>query len=230
MKNIAIITAMDSEYNAVRSLYDFREAEGSVRARVNGKSIWLIKSGIGKVNGALAAASACRLGADLVISTGVAGGLDASLSQGDIVLADKCCYYDVWCGEPNELGQVQGLPLYYPTAEKLVVEILRQAKTDFHFLTGLTVTGDKFLTDENKLREIKQNYNGALAVDMESAAIAQACYLHNKRPYLSLRLISDVVGKPNQTEEYDQFWENFPTKSSEVLDFVLKTICSLDCY
>ena len=82
---------MESEFNAVCAQYDFICDKDVARATVYGKEILLIKSGIGKVHGALAAAKACNGGADLVITTGLAGGIDASLTQGDIVLAEKVC-------------------------------------------------------------------------------------------------------------------------------------------
>lgn len=89
MTTTAIITAMESEYDSVRKLYDFDENGDYPRAHVYGRNILLVKAGIGKVNAALAAQKACDAGADLVISTGLAGGIDTSLRQGDIVLAEK---------------------------------------------------------------------------------------------------------------------------------------------
>ena len=124
MTTTAIITAMESEYDSVRKLYDFDENGDYPRAHVYGRNILLVKAGIGKVNAALAAQKACDAGADLVISTGLAGGIDTSLRQGDIVLAEKVCYHDVWCGEPNQRGQVQGLPLYFEPRPEMMEKII----------------------------------------------------------------------------------------------------------
>ncbi len=217
---IAVITAMDSEYNAINSLYGFALGKGEASAQAHGQQIMLIKSGIGKVNAALAAQKACAAGAELVITTGLAGGIDCSLAQGDVVLADNVCYHDVWCGEPNANGQVQGLPLYYPAAPEWFKKILAAAPENY-FHTGLTVTGDQFLTKPERLKEIKAAFPSALAVDMESAAIAQTCLLNNC-PYLSLRIVSDVVGKPGQEEDYRNFWQNVPYKAAEMLDVALQ--------
>lgn len=84
MTTTAIITAMESEYDSVRKLYDFDENGDYPCAHVYGRNILLVKSGIGKVNAALAAQKACDAGADLVISTGLAGGIDTSLRQGTL--------------------------------------------------------------------------------------------------------------------------------------------------
>lgn len=222
MKKIAIITAMESEFNAVCALYNFTGDNNMARAISDGKEIVLIKSGIGKVNGALAAVTACAEKADLVITTGLAGGIDSSLSQGDIVLAEKVCYHDVWCGEPNAKGQVQDMPLYYETPAAIIPKILKNAPQNYFHL-GLTVTGDQFLTDPVQLSKIKADFPSALAVDMESAAIAQACYLH-QTPFMSLRIISDVVGKTGQKEQYKTFWQNVPHKAAQMVDIVLKSL------
>lgn len=223
MKTIAIITAMESEYNAVRALYRFSEnTSGIAEASVYGKNILLIRSGIGKVNGTLAAVKALENHADLVVTTGLAGGIDSSLSQGDIVLAKKVCYHDVWCGAPNAKGQVQDMPLYYETPAEILQKLQSNAPADY-FKYGLTVTGDQFLTDAARLKEIKAEFKDALAVDMESTAIAQTCYLNNTA-FMSLRIISDVVGKAEQQAQYENFWRNVPHKASEMVDVVLKSL------
>ncbi|MCM1324677.1 MAG: 5'-methylthioadenosine/S-adenosylhomocysteine nucleosidase [Acetobacter sp.] len=222
MNTIAIITAMESEYNAIHSQYKFIDSQSGSIAEIYGKKVLLIKSGIGKVHGALATAKACLTGADLVITTGLAGGIDSSLRQGDVVLAEKVCYHDVWCGAPNAKGQVQDMPLYYETPQNILEKCLQNAPRGY-FHQGMTVTGDQFLTDAIRLKEIKTDFPEGLAVDMESAAVAQTCHLNNI-PFISLRIISDVVGKPEQQEMYDAFWQNVPHKAAEMVDIVLKNI------
>lgn len=218
---IAIITAMKSEYAAVKKLYDFEGDNQKAEAEAYGNKVILILSGMGKVNATIATERAIREEkADLVINTGLAGGIDSSLDQGDIVLAQKVAYHDVWCGEGNAMGQMQGMPLYYDSPVDIIQKISAIAPD---FKLGLMVTGDQFLTDVNRLKEIKSNFPEALAVDMESAAVAQTCHI-NKKPYISLRIISDVVGKPGQVEEYQTFRENMPNQAAEMLDKTLKAI------
>ena len=220
MKKIAIITAMQSEYEAIKSLYAFSGDNLESNATAYEKEILLLKSGIGKVNAALTANKACRLKADLVISTGLAGGIDDCLKQGDAVLADKVCYHDVDCGDGYAIGQVQGLSLYFTSP----ADIIRQISQKTEILKiGLTVTGDQFLTAPERLKQIKKAFPTALAVDMESAAIAQTCYLNNI-PFISLRIISDVVGKKSQMEEYNNFWQNVPHLATQMIDMAIKAI------
>ena len=223
MNTIAIITAMDSEFNAILSLYDFKLNNANImEASAHNRTIYLIKSGIGKVNAALCANFAIQNGADMVLNTGLAGGISDDLNQGDVVLADKVCYHDVWCGEPNLKGQVQDMPLFYKIGEDLLLKLQNVAK-DNGYKIGLAVTGDQFLTDVNRLMQIKEDFPEAIAVDMESAAIAQTCYVNNK-PFLSLRIISDVVGKTNQVEQYNAFWQNMPQMASIMVDRIIQSL------
>jgi len=218
---IAIITAMESEYAAVKKLYNFVGDNQKAEAEAYGKKVVLILSGIGKVNATIATERAIREnGADLVINTGLAGGIDSSLDQGDIVLAEKVCYHDVWCGGENAIGQIQDMPLYFDAPQDIIKKVSAAAP---EFKLGLTVTGDQFLTDVNRLKEIKEAFPSALAVDMESAAVAHTCYV-NKKPYISLRIISDVVGKPGQVEQFENFWKNMPDEAADMLDKTLKAI------
>lgn len=217
---VAIITAMQCEFDAVYSLYDFKGNSTEAEAKIYDKEVLLIKSGMGKVNAAYATTMAYQKGADLIINTGLAGGIDKSLRQGNIVLAEKVCYHDVDCGLGQMIGQVQDLPLYYESPTDIIKKI-SQACPDFK--VGLTLTGDQFLTDVNRLKEIKENFIKGLAVDMESASVAQVCYLCQK-PFLSLRIISDVVGIKEQEEQYKKFWDKLPQHAADMLDRVLKVL------
>ena len=83
------------------------------------------------------------------------------------------------------------------------------------------MTGDQFITDETQLLQIKSDFPQGLAVDMESAAIAQVCHIFQK-DCISLRIISDVVGKEGQMEQYNNFWKNMPTQAADMLDKILQ--------
>ena len=72
-----------------------------------------MKCGIGKVNAAVRLSELINVFApDMVVNTGVAGGIDTEVNVGDVVVGRQCCYHDVWCGE-GAWGQMQGLPLYF---------------------------------------------------------------------------------------------------------------------
>ena len=93
--------------------------------------------------------------------------------------------------------------------------------TDIH--GGLICTGDKFITDREELNVIKQNFPEGLAVDMESAAIAQVCYLYQV-PFISFRIISDTPGAEKHWEQYKNFWGEIADNSFRVTETFLKAL------
>ena len=71
-------------------------------------------SGIGKVNAAAAATEMILSDRpDCIINSGCAGSLKADVRVMDVVIGAQCAYQDVWCGEPNLPGQVEGEPQRY---------------------------------------------------------------------------------------------------------------------
>ncbi|MBP5196994.1 MAG: 5'-nucleosidase, partial [Bacteroidaceae bacterium] len=55
----------------------------------------------------------------------------------------------------------------------------------------------------------------AKAVDMESCAIAQTCYIY-KVPFISFRLISDIPLRDTDASQYHNFWDTVAEKSFQV--------------
>ena len=56
----------------------------------------------------------------------------------------------------------------------------------------------------------------AVAVDMESGAIAQVCYLRDI-PFLAIRVVSDTPGTEDQLQQYADFWSLAPKTTFSVL-------------
>ena len=123
---IGIISAMDSEHRRlVERLQDkntsgdgsFRYVEGTL----GGNHLILTQCGIGKVSAAVGASELIRrFSPDCIVSTGVAGGIDACLKVTDVVASQRLVYHDVWCGDGNEYGQVQGFPASYEGCPSLL--------------------------------------------------------------------------------------------------------------
>ena len=202
---IGVIIAMDIEYRQMR------DAIGGETGRLGNNDIVLWRCGVGKVN---AAVGTMRLiqqhHPDAIISTGLAGGIDPQMRVMDVLAATQCVYHDVDCGGisqdgPCVLGQVQGLPARYDADPRLLDVALQVPATDERLVTGLICTGDQFITDRERQNIIKRHFPDGLACDMESAAIAQTCYLM-KVPFLSLRVISDT---PGRTDDHQQQWGDF---------------------
>ena len=182
-----------------------------VEGRLGSNELVLTQCGIGKVNAAMGTTELIRrYRPQCVISTGVAGGIDKRLRVADVVVSQRVVYHDVWCGEGCAWGQVQGLPLYFEGCEQLVQ--LALSLNDARILTGLICTGDRFITDRHELDAIKAAFPDGLAVDMESAAIAQVCQVYGT-PFVSFRIISDTPGVDDHLAQYADFWGEMADRS-----------------
>ena len=83
-------------------------------------------------------------------------------------------------------------------------------------------TGDQFITQNAVLQQIKQNFSSALAVDMESAAMAHVCYLR-KVPFVSIRIISDTpFAEKENINQYFDFFETAPKRTFEILKKIIQ--------
>lgn len=202
---IAIIAAMDKEATLLKQFA--------------GDDVVIATSGIGKVAAALKTAEIIHNHhPDLIINSGVAGGLQSSLEIGDVVCGKTIAYHDVWCGNPNLYGQVQGFPPFYASDARFVPFLNQDIKN------GLIVSGDKFISSPEDQADILKHFPNALAVDMESAAVAQTCYIY-QTPCLVLRLISDTPGVEHHQKQYDRFWETAAEKSfTNLKEFLTKVL------
>jgi len=196
---IGIIVAMEKELEQLREAV----AGGSRRHQVT-----LQKCGIGKVNAALGAQRMIDDSKpDLVISSGCAGGVGCGLNVCDVVVGSTVAYHDVYCGPEAALGQVQGLPPTYEAPRQLVEKAVQTGAK-----AGLIASGDWFVDTKEKAKHILESKPEAIAIDMESAAIAQVCWLNNV-PFISLRVISDLPLSEDNRQQYDNFWATIANNS-----------------
>lgn len=179
--------------------------------KLNGRRVVVAKMGIGKVNAAFMAALILeRFKPAEVLVTGIAGGINADLGPGDIVIAEKIAHHDF--GDLTAEGlKPKGVrnpvtgernPIFFPANE----ELLKLADTSASrvkfaplksaagerapkIVKGCIVTGDMFVADETKRAALRKDFN-ADAVEMEGVAVAQVCHQVGV-PCLVIRSISD---------------------------------------
>ena len=228
---IGIITAMSVEHDQViRLLHHRKEHSGGpfkfTEGEAGGNTLILMQCGIGKVNAAVGTAELIRrYRPDCIISTGVAGGIDNCLQVTDVVVSSRVVHHDVWCSMGNEYGQVQGLPLFFEGYAPLLQHALslNEVGLESRIHGGLICTGDQFIEDKQQLATIKGHFPDGLACDMESAAIAQTCYLYGVN-FLSFRIISDTPGAENHWEQYTNFWGEMADRSFGVTKAFLESL------
>ena len=210
---------MEKELRQLQSLLeDVVRCDGSfVSGRMGENEIVLMECGIGKVNAALGASELIRRwGPDAIVSSGCAGGNGSDVNVLDVVVSTELAYHDVYCGTAvgsTVYGQVQGMPSRFAASPFLLEKSKKLSSSSVH--AGLIVTGDWFVDTREKMAQIVGHFPDAKAVDMESAAIAQTCYVYGV-PFLSFRIISDVPLRDTDASQYHDFWSRLSDGSFAV--------------
>lgn len=225
---IGIIIAMEKEFEQVKGLLKTPksltfENRHFVYGTMGLNTVILMQSGIGKVNAAVSTWQMIeKFSPDMIISTGVAGGASTTLEIQDVVVSTETCYHDVYCGPEAMFGQVMGMPERFKSAEDIVEKAASlNCGTTIH--KGLIVTGDWFVDTVDKMREIASHFPEAMAVDMESAAIAHVC-CQRDIPFVSFRIISDIPLKEGNAQQYTDFWSSMAEKSFNATKTFLQSL------
>lgn len=225
---IGIIVAMEKELKLILPLISDKKEEchnnfAFTSGQIGQHDIIAMQCGIGKVNSAIGTLTMLdNYHPEIVINTGVAGGADASMHVLDLLISTGISYHDVWCGPGTEYGAAYGFPAELPV-DKRIVEIAKQTVTGENVKYGLICSGDKFITTEVEISEIKSHFPSALAVDMESASIAQVCHMRNT-PVNIIRVISDTPGQEENISQYENFWTDAPAETFKALTEILKAL------
>ena len=155
------------------------------RAEIAGKEFAVVAHGIGYRRATETARRAFELmpDAELVIGTGVAGALSSGLKPGDLVLSDRVLSIR---GEDG-------------AAEEVIVAGDAHRRAAAHALTaagiayssGAILTSHRVLATGVEKRRAKES-TGAIAVDMETAAIAAEAVARGL-PFVAIRAVLDEV-------------------------------------
>ena len=210
---IAIIVAMTKELNMLLPLMSdsclLSLPGGSVmhHGQIGRNDVAIMECGIGKVNAAIGAVTLIdSFHPDLLISTGVAAGAGDNVGVMDTVVATGVVHHDFWCiGE--QWGRVPGCPRVFPAVDAAGIFKSDEVKR------GLIASGDLFITSKEQVDTIRGHFPDTLAIDMESAAVAQTAHLREV-PCLCMRVISDTPWcHHDNSSQYESFWDDAPQKS-----------------
>lgn len=225
---IGIIGAMKVEVDVLEQRLENRK-KVSIKnfifyeGEIEGVSVVILLSGIGKASAAVGTALLIeRYQPDVIVNTGTAGGLGIAEVH-DVIIGEEVAYHDVdLTGFGYKMGQQAQMPPTFKADKKLVElasEIVLDHQQKVH--SGLIVSGDSFISDLQRLKDIQTHFPKALAVEMEAAAIAQVCYLFDI-PFVVLRAISDKAGEGN-TQSYESFVESAGQLSASInIDFAIR--------
>ncbi|HQR73354.1 MAG TPA: 5'-methylthioadenosine/adenosylhomocysteine nucleosidase [Sulfurovum sp.] len=226
MSKIAILGAMVEEIepilSRVENINKISYANNTFyEATYKGKEVVIAYSKIGKVFSTLTATLLIeKFGCDMLLFSGVAGGISPELAIGDLIIADGLCQHDLDItafGHPY--GYVPEGEVCIPTDVKLREIAKEVARTKGMTLKeGIIATGDQFVACNEKKGWIEETFK-ADALEMEGASVAVVCHALNI-PFFILRAISDTA---DMDAGFD--FDTFLASSAKVsADFILEMV------
>lgn len=163
----------------------------------------LVKSGLGKVNAAVVSTLLIeKFDCELLLFSGVAGGIDPGLRVGEVIIAESLIQYDYGNLKNRVILPFRpgSIPIGKPKNElefSLDRKIKNKIKASLpNIRMGKILTGDVFLQCEKTQKELFEKF-GAHAIDMEGAAVAQVAEQFGI-PTVVIRCLSDHAGTGSQ--------------------------------
>lgn len=186
MVDVLIVAAMAIELEPLRlRLSDRRVERGAFRVDVGileGRRVALVESRPGEANAVRAIEVASQVfRTEVLMSIGLAGGLADELTVGDVVIADRVLRF-----QSEKRFEVDG--------DNPPIEVATGISSDLskRRYVGTLVTVERAMLKENEKRKLAEATQ-AVAVEMETYAIARWCIEHKKQ-LIAVRSISDAVG------------------------------------
>ena len=214
---IGIIAAMEYECDLLLDSLEKIEEIHTIGytfnlGKIGNNEVVICKSGVGKVNAAMATTLLINeFSCEFIINTGIAGGIN-NVETNDIVVATELAWNDFDIrifGYPY--GQVPEMPARFminPEVLTYVKSVLN--KLNLKYKEGLVISSDSFITSKEVI-----HYDDALACEMEGCAVSQVA-LKAGVDFLVLRYISDIVGKENQEKDYKEFERIMSERSAKI--------------
>lgn len=187
---------------------------------IEGIEVVLFQCGIGKVNAAVGTTLLIdKFKPDYLVNTGVAGGLTEQLEIGDVVISSKVRHYDADATAfEYEAGQIPQMPPAY-RSDDLLSRLACKVAACFEDIAvhhGTVLSGDSFIHTPQQVSYIFKRFPGAMAVEMEGAAVAQTTYLFDI-PFILIRSISDKVCAPNNEKVYAKQLQEAANNSTKIV-------------
>ena len=225
---IGIIGAMEEEVALLKDAMAVKETVEYAsmtfcKGILCGKCVVVVKSGIGKVNASVCAQILIdKFHVEILINTGIAGSLDASIDIGDMVISTDLVEHDMDTsifGDP--VGQIPRMDTFSFPADPVLIEKAvtanAEANPDIKTFTGRIVSGDQFVSSPEVKEWLVSNFQ-AKCTEMEGAAIAHTAYL-NKVSCVIIRAISD---KADNSASMD-----YPTFERKAIEHSVRLVQSL---
>lgn len=179
------------------------------------KDVIVAKSGVGMTNAAIYLQRMIdEYTPKAVIMTGIAGAIDSSIKIGDIVVPDTWMEHDYGYDGTNGFEH-KPMYIYAPNLDSMIYNDKYYVDTTFLKIAfsiiedtiklkpiinrnaaihvgGIGVSGNSFIDSQEKRFWLTKSFS-PLITDMESAAVAQTCFI-NGLPFIVFRSASDLAG------------------------------------
>lgn len=219
-----IIGALDEEVELLKNAMTVtgeQKIYGSTfyRGTLDGQQVVVVCCSVGKINAALCASVMAReMKADIIVNVGIAGAMDKRLKVLDVVISSEAVHHD---GDPV-LAKFYPFRTEYKADEKLIAlaqKACANLKNGHAHYVGRIATGDVFVEGGPVKERIERDF-APLCVEMEGAAIAQACYM-NEKPFLIIRTMSDNADD-SAAMTYDEFKPEAADQSAGIIREMLR--------
>ena len=221
---VGIIGAMSVEVEALKGAMTDKKSErisgiDFVCGRLCGVDAVVAQCGIGKVFAAMAAQTMIlRFGVEMIINTGVGGTLTDKLGIADVAISTACVQHDMdtsAIGDP--VGLISGINVIELPTDRALGDCVAKAAGELGIrcVAGVIASGDQFVSSAEKKRYITENF-GAIACEMEGAAIAHVCYVNGVRCVV-IRAISDSADGSAHMD-YGEFVKIAAANSAKILE------------
>jgi len=213
---IGIICATDEELAAVLRSDGLGDATVKSVAGLSvfrmtwrdGSPVVVAKTGMGKVNAAMATTVLCdRYHCSAIVFVGVAGCLDPAIRAGDTVWLTHVACHDYGMRTADGFFPVKPglLPMDGARAASEAVPnplgcdpAELRAGPDDRLVLGVGVTGDAFIQSAEAADQLRRDF-GAVVVDMESYAVFQVCRSFGVSLVI-LRSVTDDAGEESSQD------------------------------
>ena len=179
-----------------------------VSGKLYGADAVVTVCGEGKVNAAMCTqAMIMEYAPDLIVNTGVGGGLADGLKIGDVVVASAVVEHDMDMsplGYP--IGFVGGVNRTEMPCDKKTADLLERCTRELNIpcRRGIVASGDQFIGSDEKKAFLVKTFNASVC-EMEGAAIGHVC-IRNGVPFGVLRSVSDS-GDDKASMSFPEFAE-----------------------
>jgi adenosylhomocysteine nucleosidase len=206
---IAILYALEDEVAGVHDILESREIIAHPwakieRGRLDEHEILLVKCGAGKVLSAMTAQSIIVTFQPKILTLcGLSGALNPDYERGDLVIGSDFIQHDIRTEYFGfEDGQVPFTEYrIIPGDSRLIAAALKLKLADAKVHSGRVISGDQFISGGEGAK-LRAKF-AADVVDMESAAVAFVCHLH-QMPLVVARTISDRADT-NAAQDFGDF-------------------------